>query len=151
MFYALQHYMNSHADKKFSCSSCGLRFGQQRQAVRHEKACNLRFLCAECGAVYQTRDGLRSHCKRHGHTSGFSSIHRWVVAFTILSSSSIFFHSRIKLKFYWNLSLTRLILRISRKGQGLSQSGSTITLPCCKSLPVLNYVAYVKSKLIKDN
>ena len=76
IFSVFQHYMHVHAEKKFQCSRCNHGFGQLRNKERHEKTCEVKFVCRQCGNVYNSKEALQAHCTRQGHTSGFTSIDR---------------------------------------------------------------------------
>lgn len=61
-----QHFIKVHAEKKYSCSKCGKKFGAEWLAKHHEATCGTSWLCS-CGATYQNREALLTHARRHSH------------------------------------------------------------------------------------
>ncbi|KAK3603884.1 hypothetical protein CHS0354_042891 [Potamilus streckersoni] len=62
-----QHYLKVHAEKRFACDKCGLKFGMERDRLRHQSHCGVLFHCGTCGCSYTTREALLTHCKRNNH------------------------------------------------------------------------------------
>lgn len=65
-----QHYIKVHAEKKYSCSKCGKKFGAEWLSKHHESTCGTSWHC-QCGATYQNREALLTHARRHKHTLPF--------------------------------------------------------------------------------
>ncbi|KAH9362171.1 hypothetical protein HPB48_002149 [Haemaphysalis longicornis] len=61
-----RHFIKVHAEKKYSCSKCGKKFGAEWLAKHHEATCGTSWLCS-CGATYQNREALLTHARRHSH------------------------------------------------------------------------------------
>ncbi|KAG0416930.1 hypothetical protein HPB47_006028, partial [Ixodes persulcatus] len=64
------HYIKVHAEKKYSCSKCGKKFGAEWLSKHHESTCGTSWHC-QCGATYQNREALLTHARRHKHTLPF--------------------------------------------------------------------------------
>ncbi|KAL3860618.1 hypothetical protein ACJMK2_010716 [Sinanodonta woodiana] len=62
-----QHYLKVHAEKRFACDKCGLKFGMERDRLRHQSHCGVFFYCGTCDCPYTTREALLTHCKRNNH------------------------------------------------------------------------------------
>lgn len=65
-----QHFFKVHAEKKYSCSKCGKKFGADWLSKHHETTCGTSWLCS-CGASYQNREALLTHARRRSHTLPF--------------------------------------------------------------------------------
>lgn len=65
-----QHFIKVHAEKKYSCSKCGKRFGAEWLSKHHEATCGMSWRCS-CGASYQNREALLTHARRRSHTLPF--------------------------------------------------------------------------------
>lgn len=65
-----QHFFKVHAEKKYSCSKCGKKFGADWLSKHHEATCGTSWLCS-CGASYQNREALLTHARRRSHALPF--------------------------------------------------------------------------------
>nr|XP_039259058.1 ATM interactor-like [Styela clava] len=61
-----QHYFTHHAEKNLPCTKCHKKFAEASLRDKHERNCNIKFVCS-CGIAYRGKRGFMSHLSLSKH------------------------------------------------------------------------------------